>query len=223
MIDYILPAAAVAALLFLIGRYLWANRTRTPQNPRKAASWEIGPWFNGKTRSIGLPRHPAPYSGALFAIDIPQPNQQAGHLHYVTHIGGPIRGKALHLRFRLEMAEATRIECVNYPALLGHITLYFQRKGDDWSAGQRTQFYRWWSVDGRAKLNRAGEYELIAPLGGNWISVHGKPASDNPEEFKAALANAESVGFVCGGGDGWGHGFYATGPARLVVTDFRAE
>jgi hypothetical protein len=28
---------------------------------------------------------------------------------------------------------------------------------------------------------------------------------------------------VLGGGDGYGHGVFATGPARLIVTDFRVE
>jgi hypothetical protein len=28
---------------------------------------------------------------------------------------------------------------------------------------------------------------------------------------------------VLGGGDGYGHGVFATGPARLIVTEFRVE
>ena len=48
-------------------------------------------------------------------------------------------------------------------------------------------------------------------------------ARTNPAGFRAALAEADQVGFVLGGGDGFGHGVYATGPARLVVTEFRVE
>jgi hypothetical protein len=39
----------------------------------------------------------------------------------------------------------------------------------------------------------------------------------------AALAAADRVGFVLGCGDGYGHDVFATGPARLTVTDFRVE
>jgi hypothetical protein len=48
-------------------------------------------------------------------------------------------------------------------------------------------------------------------------------AYSNRYGFSDALANADQVGFVLGGGDGFGHGVYATGPARLIVTDFRVE
>ncbi len=48
-------------------------------------------------------------------------------------------------------------------------------------------------------------------------------ARSNPAAFREALADAHQVGFVLGGGDGHGHGVYATGPAQLVVTEFRVE
>jgi hypothetical protein len=48
-------------------------------------------------------------------------------------------------------------------------------------------------------------------------------ARTQPEAFREALAKADQVGFVLGGGDGLGHGVYATGPARLIVTSFRVE
>ena len=51
----------------------------------------------------------------------------------------------------------------------------------------------------------------------------GGTAATNPAEFAAALANASRIGFVLGGGDGLGHGVYATGPLRLVVTGFEVR
>ena len=48
-------------------------------------------------------------------------------------------------------------------------------------------------------------------------------ADSNPDAFRDALAEADQVGFVLGGGDGYGHGVFATGRARLIVTDFRVE
>lgn len=38
-----------------------------------------------------------------------------------------------------------------------------------------------------------------------------------------AMNDAGRIGFVLGGGDGLGHGIYATGPARLVVKSFQIE
>ncbi len=64
---------------------------------------------------------------------------------------------------------------------------------------------------------------LVAPLSGNWTAVGRSSARSNPFAFRDALAEADQVGFVLGGGDGYGHGVFATGPARLVVTDFRVE
>ena len=58
------------------------------------------------------------------------------------------------------------------------------------------------------------------PLSG---AVMTSSADSNPDAFRDALANADQVGFVLGGGDGYGHGVFATGQARLVVTDFRIE
>ena len=51
----------------------------------------------------------------------------------------------------------------------------------------------------------------------------GGTAATNPAEFAAALDGASRIGFVLGGGDGLGHGVYATGPLRLVVTDFSVK
>ena len=42
-------------------------------------------------------------------------------------------------------------------------------------------------------------------------------------EFAEAIANASRIGFVLGGGDGLGHGVYATGPLRIVVTGFEVR
>ena len=52
-----------------------------------------------------------------------------------------------------------------------------------------------------------------------------RPSSreSNPSDFKSAIDNAGRIGFVLGGGDGLGHGVFATGPARIVVTGFTVE
>ena len=67
-----------------------------------------------------------------------------------------------------------------------------------------------------------GALEVVG-LAGNWTAVSTSSARTNPAGFQAALAEADQVGFVLGGGDGYGHGVFATGPARLIVTEFRVE
>lgn len=61
------------------------------------------------------------------------------------------------------------------------------------------------------------------PLDGAWTSVSTMTAALNPQQFATAKINAERVGVTFGGGTGYGHGVYADGPARFVVTSFRIE
>lgn len=64
---------------------------------------------------------------------------------------------------------------------------------------------------------------MVAPLNSNWTAIETSSARTQPAAFRDALLNADQVGFVMGGGDGYGHGAYATGRARLVVTQFSVE
>ena len=69
---------------------------------------------------------------------------------------------------------------------------------------------------------RPGEHEISLPLDGrSWKSVQSATGADAPAQFADALANAERVGFVFGGGLSAGHGVYATGPARFHLLSFR--
>jgi hypothetical protein len=68
-----------------------------------------------------------------------------------------------------------------------------------------------------------GDHVIVAPLNGAWTAIQTSTARSNPTAFRSAVAAADQVGFVLGGGDGYGHGVFATGRARLIVTDFRVE
>jgi hypothetical protein len=103
------------------------------------------------------------------------------------------------------------------------ITLYFQRAGDTWSGRGRFETYRWYATFATHTPVAPGDHLMVAPLDGRWTAVEGSTAGANPAAFRAALAQADQVGFVLGGGDGYGHGVFATGRARLTVTDFRIE
>jgi hypothetical protein len=127
------------------------------------------------------------------------------------------------LRYRIEAAPGVRILPITGPQLPSIITLYLQRRGDNWSGTGRFEAYRWYATFASQSPISPGEHVMIASLDGPWTAVERSNARSSPAAFRDAVADAERVGFVLGGGDGYGHGIFATGPARLVVTSFRVE
>jgi hypothetical protein len=190
-------------------------------DPRDAGAWEIGPIVSGRNYSRGMPLHPPPRRGGGFQFDIPR---APGSVHYVTFRHGSLAGKKrIVMRYRIVAAPGVRIAPPSEPTAPAMLTLYFQRRGDDWSGRRRFETYRWYATFATQTPLRAGDRTLSAPLDGNWTAVETSTARNHPAEFRAALADADRVGFVLGGGDGYGHGVFATGPARLIVSDFRVE
>lgn len=199
---------------------------RIPAGPPTVASnWEVGPIINGKSRSIGTAIHPAPHPDGL-AIDIPHPTALQGHVHYVTFNPGPLVGRTrLTLRYRIEMEEETRIVPSSPPGWTGPalITLFLQRCGDNWTANREYETYRWWATGFTVMDLRPGDNEISVPLNAGWTATISSSIESNPAEFQAALVDTCRVGFTLGGGDGYGHGVYATGPARLIIREFIIE
>jgi hypothetical protein len=218
-----LVRAAVALSLISLGACgngAEANASATVGTPN-AAQWEIGPVIRGRNYSQGMPLHPTPHRGGGWQIDLPR---APGSVHYITFPHGPLTGKRrIVLRYRIEAAPGVRIVPPSDPQGNSIITLYFQRAGDNWSGRRSFEAYRWYATFASHQPVVAGEHEMIAPLDGNWTAVEASSARNNPRAFREAIANADRVGFVLGGGDGYGHGVYATGRARLIVTDFRIE
>jgi hypothetical protein len=196
-----------------------SNRPATDgADPR---AWVIGPIIHGRNYSQGVPLHPSPGPATAWHIDLPQ---APGSIHYVTFRHGSLAGKArIRMRYRIEAAPGVRIVPATAPGFPSIITLYFQRAGDDWSGNGRYETYRWYATFASRTPIQAGAQEIVASLAGNWTAVRTSSARGNPTAFRAAMANADQVGFVLGGGDGYGHGVFATGRARLIVTEFRVE
>ena len=185
-----------------------------------ASSWAIGPIIRGRNYSVGMPLRPTALRGGAFQIELPR---APGSAHYVTFPHGSLAGKSrIVMRYRVETARGVRIAPPSSPQGDGLITLYFQRAGDNWSGRRQFEAFRWYGTFATQTL-RPGEHVMVAPLSGNWTAVESSSARTNPRAFADAVANADQVGFVLGGGDGYGHGVFATGPARIVVTDFRVE
>jgi hypothetical protein len=185
-----------------------------------ANQWVIGPTIRGQNYSQGMPLHPTPLPRGGWYIDLPQ---APGSVHYVTFRHGSLAGKSrIIMRYRIEAGRGVRIAPRNYPQSTGLITPYFQRAGDNWSARGPFESYRWYGTFASQQMT-FGDHVLIAPLNANWTAVETSSARSNPRGFSEAVANADQVGFVLGGGDGYGKGVYATGPARLIITEFRVE
>ncbi|HEX8216736.1 MAG TPA: hypothetical protein VF577_04660 [Allosphingosinicella sp.] len=188
---------------------------------RDPNAWTIGPIIRGRNYSVAAPLHPLPRRGGGWYIDLPS---HPGSVHYVTFPHGTLAGKRrIVMRYRIETAPGVRIEASTAPGTPGTITLYFQRGRDNWSGRGRFEAYRWYATFATQSPIRAGDHVIVAPLDGNWTAVERSSARTNPVAFRDAIAEADQVGFVLGGGDGYGHGVYATGRARLIVTDFRIE
>ncbi|HEY0326815.1 MAG TPA: hypothetical protein VGC46_12680 [Allosphingosinicella sp.] len=214
-------AAALSALALLAIPAGSAGASAASAFTQDAGAWTIGPIIRGRNYSQGMPLHPTPRRGGGFVIDLPQ---APGSVHYVTFRHGSLAGKRrIVMRYRIEAAPGVRIVPRTNPAQASMITPFFQRAGDTWTARGAYETYRWYGTFATQSPLRPGTFELVAPLDGNWTSIQTSSAQGNPEAYRAALANADQVGFVLGGGDGYGHGVYATGPARLIVTDFRVE
>jgi hypothetical protein len=190
-------------------------------NHVQAEAWSIGPVINGRNYSRRMPAQPSPYPGGGWYLDLPR---APGSVHYLTFRHGSLAGKKrIVLRYRVEAAPGVRIVPRTAPNLPSILTAYIQRGGDDWSGVGPYETYRWYATFASHSPITTGEHQMAVPLNGNWTAVQSSSARTNPAAFRAALGAADRIGFVLGGGDGFGHGVFATGPARLVVTSFRVE
>lgn len=221
MIRTAIAAAVLAALPLAALSAPQPSAARS--GPERAASWEIGPIVRGRSSSPGMPRHAARENGATF-FDIPWPTAREGHVHYVTVPTGSLAGaRRIVLRYRIDGARGVRILPQEHPDREATLSLYFQRRGDNWSAKGRYAHYRWYAPATAMGPLTPGMHEVSIPLDANWKSVNQGTRETEPRAFAAALANASRVGFVLGSRGGRGHGVFATGPARFTILDFRVE
>jgi hypothetical protein len=201
-----------------------SSEVSAPAGPHhlQPEKWTIGPIIRGRNYSPGMPLHPSPNLDG-FRIELPHTPDS---LHYVTFRHGPLTGKShIAMRYRFEADPGIRIVPTTDPRLPSVITLYFQRRGDNWSGVRQYETYRWFATFTSHWELKAGEYSMVAPLDADWTAIETSTAATAPAAFREAIANADEVGFVLGGGDGYGHGVHLVGPgrARLIVTDFKIE
>lgn len=197
-----MPRSLVIIALLLAGCDGGGNSKSSP----RADTWQIGPIINGKNYS---PNCPASFTDT-FTINPCEP-------HYVTRPASLIGKTEIRLRYRVEADAGTVIhgaKCASPSA----VTAYFQMKDDGWARDGM----RWWASFASGPLT-VGEHEIVAPLNGKWTSVLTMTAEANPNEFGVAKSKADKVGFTFANCEGLGHGAWATGPVRFVVTHFEVR
>jgi hypothetical protein len=193
----------------------------SPIGGTPTSEWTIGPVIKGKNYSVGFPLHPPACEGVV-CVDFPGGPQ--AHAHYITKPSGSLLGKTqIYMRYRVEIAPNDRFAPRTDPLGPSLLTLYFQRKGDDWSGNGKYEAYRWYASFAVVMPIEAGEHEVVAPFSSLWTAVRTSDNVSAARAWREALAEAGTVGFVLGGGDGLGHGVYSTGPARIVVTKFEVQ
>jgi hypothetical protein len=185
-----------------------------------AQAWEIGPIIRGRNYSVGMPLSPTPARTGWY-FDFPNPAASSGHVHYLTFRHGSLAGKRrIVMRYRIDAPRGTRFVPQQSPQNTALLSLYFQRRGDNWSGRGRYDPYRWYAPMHTAVPLTPGEHVVTARLDDLWTGVNVTTAATDPEAFREALEDADRVGFVLGSVAGRGHGVYATKPARFTVISF---
>ncbi|MBA3676708.1 MAG: hypothetical protein H0W74_04810 [Sphingosinicella sp.] len=202
--------------LTLIGTALPSAASTPP-----AELWGIGPIIRGRNYSQGMPLQPTPLRQGWF-FDFPYPSAEAGHVHYVTFNPGSLLGKSrITVRYQVDAGRGTRFVPQESPGVPATVSLYFQRRGDTWSAKGRYENYRWYAPAHSVRQIRPGVQELTVSLNDPaWGSIHSQTAAGSPGAFREALADTSSLGLVFGTVGYRGHGVYSTGPARFTLISF---
>lgn len=181
-------------------------------------NWQIGPIMDGVNYSVNMPLNPSKHPEG-WVIEFPHPDAVAGSVHYVTMPVGSLAGKTkVSMTYRVETDDGVIIYPTNFPGSPSIITLYFQRNNLGWSVDFEN--WRWYATFSSKMPIVAGTNTLDAGFDQNWTAVLTSSRDKNLDAFNTSLADAGRIGFVLGGGDGYGHGVYSTGPARIIVTSF---
>lgn len=139
--------------------------------------------------------------------------------HYITKASGALTSiSEIQMRYKVEMeGEIKPSSDPAFPSV--GPTIYFQVCNDD----MRTDGNRWWATFASPMPIVAGDFSIVAPMKAKWTSVIKMNSIDNAAAFQKARANVCRIGFTLGGGTGYGHGVFATGPAKIIITSFTVE
>lgn len=211
----------LAATLALGGAATVATPVLADAPPARA--WEIGPIIKGRNYSVNMPLRPTDTRDGP-SFEFPTQGRDFGHVHYVTFDPGSLQNaRALTIRYRIDAPRGTRFVAQQDPDSTATLSLFFQRRGDSWTAKGPFEHFRWYSPEETLVPIRPGTYTVTIPLDGRWQSVGYKRSGDHSDAFRASLDNTQRVGFVLGSKTLRGHGVYATQPATFTVLDFEID
>jgi hypothetical protein len=171
-----------------------------PAGPQPATHlWSIGPVINGQNYSKGMPAS-TPDGSFDFPVGLGK------SVNYVTKPG--MAGPSLRMEYEVIGGPIVAEELPEIPPT---ISLYMECSDNDWQRDGG----RWWSRATGSLI--PGRHVLEANLTPDeWVSVH----TEASELFAASMSRVAKVGFTLGGGEGKGHGVYATIPSRFVLHSF---
>lgn len=184
------------------------------------SAWEIGPQIRGRNYSVGMAATPetSREGGPSFVFP------QRGEVDALTTAVGPLTGaREVELRYRIDAAPTARFVSAETPDQTATISLYFQRRGDNWTARGRYASYRWYAPVRSVVPLTPGTHSVRMRFDETWTNVNGSPNSQDPEGFVSALKDTGNIGIAFGTSSARSHGVYVTGPARftLLALDFR--
>jgi hypothetical protein len=176
---------------------------------------------NDKPRST--PRPPAIDADTLWWVGAPSARPIMGNV-----VDIPAEGKANYVTRKCDLEGKQEISLtfsLNGPILSatppigpGLVTLYLQRKGDNWTGVGEYETFRWYATGSTITTNGAGTYTITAKLSDRWTAIQLSNSYSSPHKFYEAKQDCDRMGFVLGGGTGYGHG--VTGPATLTILDY---
>lgn len=192
--------------------------------------WYFGPIINLKNKSLYMNGKMESPPNAEFAFNFPNPNENAGHVHYVTKKIPRYKtqyARGIAMRFIIIKNKNCKFvpvedgRAIDAPATL---SMFLKRKDDNFSGQGEYLNYRWWSL-ASINLNTvpSTEQEVRIFFNQSWINVNGRDTLKhfaNHVDFIEALANANEVGITLGHPAGRGHGVFATARARFHMTSF---
>ena len=181
-----------------------------------ADAWEIGPWVRGRNYSVGMPASPSP--GADGAVTFEFPRAGRGQIDAMTTAVGPLAGaRQITLRYRIDAARGAGFVADESPGVPATVSLYFQRRGDNWGAKGRYASYRWYAPDRAVAPLTPGVHTMTVRLDEPWINVNGVQNGQDPRGFAGALQDTARLGLAFGSANLRSHGVYATGSARFTL------
>lgn len=177
--------------------------------------WIIGPMVKGKNYSQGLPLRPERVgSGWRFTLE---PGDQVDG---VTRNCWGLPPSAIRLRFRVSGDPATRLQAYEFPDRPASLTVFFQRRFDNWSGRGDYETYRWYT---RKLYPLVLEEDLIVevPLTPeHWKAVQSTRGDQAPDKFNEAREKAWRVGVVFGTAGGRSHGVITDKPVRFELLEW---